>query len=133
MGVFMRFFVSLLSFLVLFTAGAEDAQAIRLADYQPFAYEVKFTNPECALYRYREPVRSVSGEALESKPKNAYCKQGDAAISGDRPSSPQWKLTEWIRDPATHEIFFAYLSFSNAKVREELCQAIEERDVKVRF
>lgn len=127
----MRAFTILIYIVVALTA--PSAEAKRLADYDPFAYEVKFTNPECALYEYRRPVMSVAGDRLTAKPRHAYCKTSDAAASGDRPSSPQYKLTEWIRDPATQEIFFAYLSFSNNKIRDELCRAIEERDVKVRF
>jgi hypothetical protein len=97
------------------------------------SYEVLFTNPTCKLYEYAEPVMSVSGEELTAKPKDAYCTKEDRAASAARPTSPQYRLLEWINDPDTREIFFTYLSFSNSTVRKELCKAIQERNVKVTF
>jgi hypothetical protein len=96
-------------------------------------YEVLFTNPICKRYAYGpdQHVVSASGETLEAKPENVWCTSSDAAASAARPESPQNKLVEWIGDPEVHDIFFAYFTMSNSAVATALCQAIEERDVKV--
>jgi hypothetical protein len=109
------------------------AQSKKLSDYQPFEYEVRFTNPLCAIYRYPEPVQSASGDTLTQMPRNVFCSSQDEEASSQQDASPMRKLLEWIRDPNTHEIFFAALSFSNDTLRDELCRAIEERGVKLRF
>ncbi len=124
-------------------AGAPGAGAIE-GDVQDFTtgpklvydeYSVLFTNPVCRKYLYSasEPVVSNAGEPLTHKPENVYCGQSDSAPSAERDSSPQKKLLDWIKDPATTEIFFAYLSFSNKVVGAEICKAVEERNVKVTF
>jgi len=94
-------------------------------------YSVLFTNPVCKRYAYATKVVSNAGRELTAKPENVYCTPSDAAASAERPSSPQNKLVQWIRDPETKEIFFAYLSFSNRVIAGELCNAIRERNVKV--
>jgi hypothetical protein len=124
----MRFSVVLLLIFSVSTSWAK-----KLSDYSPYEYDVRFTNPVCKTYKYEEPIESRSGDWLTQKPKNAYCRKDDATKSGERQSSPQSKLLSWINDPNTSEIFFTYLSFSNKEVKEALCTAIEERDVKVRF
>lgn len=98
-------------------------------------YTVLFTNPLCQRVDYPAgtPVFSNAGAPLASKPENVYCKASDSAASAARPESPQQKLLEWIRDPETKEIFFAYLSFSNKVVGAEICKAVQERNVKVTF
>jgi hypothetical protein len=98
-------------------------------------YEVRFTNPTCKLYEFPADmeVYSEGGERLYAKPKDVFCGYDDTGPSSARPESPQYKLIEWIEDPATTEIFFTYLSFSNSAVTSALCSAIEERDVKVTF
>jgi hypothetical protein len=98
-------------------------------------YTVLFTNPVCRRYDYPadKTVLSNAGNRLEHKPEGAFCAPSDAAASAERESSPQHKLIEWIRDPATTEIFFAYLSFSNKVVGAEICKAITERNVKLTF
>jgi hypothetical protein len=96
-------------------------------------YEVRFTNPTCALYSYDQEVRAENGDMLEAKPKDVFCSQTDSAASGSRPESPLTKLLSWIKSPDTKEIFFTYLSFSNSAVTTELCKAITQRDVKVTF
>jgi len=96
-------------------------------------YAVLFTNPVCQTYEYTQDVYSVSGDLLDSKPQNAFCYPEDKEASGARPESPQYKLIEWINDPSTEEVFFAALSFSNSAVRDALCSAVTERNVKVRF
>jgi hypothetical protein len=96
-------------------------------------YSVLFTNPVCRKYSYSadREVLSNSGERLTAKPENVFCTSSDAAPSGARDTSPQKKLLDWIKDPETKEIFFAYLSFSNKVVAAELCSAIRDRSVKV--
>jgi hypothetical protein len=97
------------------------------------SYEVLFTNPECPRYAYDEIVLSVSGEPLFAKPQGAFCTKADGELSGARSSSPQFRLAEWIRDESTEEVFLAAMSFSNRVIADALCQAIETRNVKVRF
>lgn len=98
-------------------------------------YTVLFTNPVCRRYAYGPDQNVVSnkGEPLAAKPENVFCSPSDAAASAARDSSPQHKLIEWINDPETKEIFFAYLSFSNKVVGAEICKAVKERNVKVTF
>jgi hypothetical protein len=120
---------------------AQDGGAIE-GDIQEFVtgpklafeeYSVLFTNPVCKKYEYtaEQNVISNAGKPLKHKPVNVFCSSSDGAASSARDSSPQKKLIEWIRDPETKEIFFAYLSFSNRIVGGELCKAIQERNVKV--
>lgn len=115
---------------------ASDEQAFSTGPKLAFdEYDVLFTNPTCRLYEYAddEPVVSNAGDVLLHKPKDVFCAPSDSGPSSDRDSSPQKKLLDWIADPATTEIFFAYLSFSNRVVGAALCKAIEERNVKVTF
>lgn len=109
------------------------AHAANLADSKYFDYKVIFTNPVCADYKYDRQVIANDGSTLTQKPKNVYCKREDYANSADRKGSVQDQFIEWIRDVETKEIFLTYLSFSNKYVGEELCKAIEQRNVKVRF
>lgn len=109
------------------------ASAVNLSDYKPYEYEVLFTNPVCETYFYDQDVYSKNGDLILHKPKNVYCKKSDLEPSGNRPESPQYRLVEWIRDSQTKEIFFAYLSFSDKTIRHELCEAITNRNVKVKF
>lgn len=95
------------------------------------SYEVLFTNPVCQKRAYSGEVLSNAGARLANKPENVFCTSADSEPSGARDTSPQKRLVDWIRDPQTKEIFFAYLSFSNGLVARELCAAIKERNVKV--
>ncbi len=99
--------------------------AVKLTDYQPFGYEVLFTNPTCREYKYAAPEVANNGQMLTAKPKNVYCKTSDLKASALRPESPQFRLIEWIKDVQTTEIFMAYLSFSNTEVAKELCNAVK--------
>jgi hypothetical protein len=110
-----------------------SASATQLRDYTPYEYDVRFTNPICKEYFYQAPVQSRAGETLVTKPRNAYCTLSDAATSQVQELAPMTKLLEWIRDPNTNEIFFTFLSYSSEIVTDELCKAIQERDVKVTF
>lgn len=101
------------------------AHAVKLTDYQPFQYEVLFTNPICREYKYAAPEVANNGQMLTAKPKNVYCKTSDLKASAARPESPQYRLLEWIKDEKTTEIFMAYLSFSNSEVAKELCNAVK--------
>ena len=74
-------------------------------------WDVRFTNPTCESYPYAEAdvVAAVNGERLLAKPKDTFCtKQKDFVPSAERLVSPQYKLLEWINDPATKEIFFEH-------------------------
>ena len=105
----------------------------RLVDYTPYKYEVLFTNPECGVYKYKTPIKSIGGTTLYQKPENVFCKNKyDNRRSGQRPTSPQFRLVEWIKDKNTTEIFFTYLSFRNKTVKEALCEAAK-KGVKIRF
>ncbi len=106
------------------------AQAANLSDLRPYEFEVLFTNPVCAEYRYPTPVLANDGTTLEAKPRNVYCKSSDLAASASRSISPQFRLIEWTNDPATKEIFMAFLSFSNEDVGRALCAAVR-RGVKL--
>lgn len=90
------------------------------------SYDVMFTNPVCRSYAYDSPVATVDGsQTLAKKPKNVYCSAADSAASAARPSSPQYRLLEWLRPlGAGDEVFLAYLSFSNRAVGDELCAAV---------
>ena len=107
-----------------------SSQANKLSDYQPYKYEVLFTNPACKEYKYSTPVFSNNGDKLFSKPKDVYCKLSDLKASALRENSPQFRLIEWIRAASTKEIFMAYLTFSNNSIAAELCNAVK-RGVKV--
>jgi len=98
-----------------------------------YDYKILFTNPVCGPYWYGDDqkVFSVSGDRIDHKPENVFCNYGDAEVSGARSSSPQNKLIKWIRNKKTREIFMAYLSFSNRPVATALCEAIEERSMKL--
>lgn len=107
--------------------------AIKLGDYAPYKYDVYFTNPECAEYKYDEPVYANDGSLLDSKPKNAYCKKSDITLNENRPSSPHYQLLKLIGDEDVNEMFLTYLSFSNRAVADALCKAVEDRNLKVTF
>jgi hypothetical protein len=108
----------------------KSAWAVKLSDYRPYAFEALFTNPVCETYNYDRPLISFSGDTILSKPKNVYCKQSDEAASVARATSPQYRLTEWILDKQTKELYLAYLSFSSRNIINALCTAIG-RGVKV--
>ncbi len=107
-----------------------------LSQYVPHKYEVLFTDPKCGVYKYKDDVtvKSQSGQKLTQKPENVYCKnQYDLKRSGDQLTSPQNKLITWINDPKTTEVFFTYFSFSNKAVKNALCKAAQERNLKIKF
>lgn len=105
-----------------------------LSKYTPHKYEVLFTDPLCGVYKYNTQVLSRSGKALTQKPENVYCKnQYDQKRSGDQPNSPQHRLVDWISDPSVKEIYFTYFSFSNRAVKNALCDAAANRNVKIKF
>ncbi len=87
-------------------------------------YDVLFTNPLCREYTYATPVKTADGSAtLTKKPKNVYCSRTDVPASASRPSSPQYKLLQWLAPlDADDEVFLAYLSFSNVAVSDRLCE-----------
>ena len=117
----MKFLIS-----ALFITHTLSSYATSLSDYRPYKYEVLFTNPLCQQYLYPTPVQANDGSELLGKPKNVYCKPGDLEASAKRPTSPQYRLIEWINDSQTREIFMAYLSFSNKDITEALCGALKK-------
>lgn len=123
------------SFVLLFSllGFVSTAQAVRLQDYIPFDYDVRFTNPQCETYKYETPIVSESGRPLSQKPQNVYCKASDGAANLNRVGSPSEKLLEWINQEKTTEIFMTYLSFSNTEITAALCQAMKSRGVRVRI
>lgn len=123
----MRFQVFAFAFIA-----ALQAQAVKLADYSPYDYQVFFTNPICEEYFYSEPVYAVDGTVLRSKPKNAYCKGSDFDANKNRESSPHYNLLKLLRDKSLKSVFLAFLSFSSDEVEQELCEAVK-RNVKVSF
>src|SRR6185503_8868574 len=98
------------------------------------SYDVLFTNPLCREYRYAAPIPTADGSGeIAAKPKNVFCTRGDIPASAARPSSPQYRLVEWITPLGDgDEIFLAYLSFSNVAVSDALCAA-SQRGTKVTF
>jgi phosphatidylserine/phosphatidylglycerophosphate/cardiolipin synthase-like enzyme len=106
------------------------AHAAKMSDFSPYNFEVLFTNPVCAEYRYDRPVLAEDGTTLTAKPKDVYCKSSDLAASAERSISPQYRLIEWTNDAKTKELFLAYLSFSNKPVADALCAAVK-RGVKL--
>lgn len=111
---------------LLLCALSAPAWAVKLSDYRPYSFEVLFTNPVCATYKYDRPLTTESGNTVTSKPKNVYCKLGDEKASVSRRTSPQYRIVEWIHHPSTKEIYMAYLSFSSRNVRDALCTAAKK-------
>ncbi len=109
------------------------AHAKSIKDYDFYDYQVYFTNPQCEAYEYDEPVYSNSGDILRTKPENVYCKRGDKAPNQKRKSSPHYNIKKLIANEDVNEIFLTYLSFSNGDIADDLCEAIEKRNVKVTF
>ncbi len=109
------------------------AQAKSIKDYDFYDYQVYFTNPQCEAYEYDEPIYSNSGDILRTKPENVYCKRGDKAPNQKRKSSPHYNIKKLIANEDVNEIFLTYLSFSNRDIADDLCEAIEKRNVKVTF
>ncbi len=101
-------------------------QAKSIQDYSIFKYEVLFTNPICQDYFYAEPVLQNDGDLSYQKPKNVYCKMQDSLVSGHHSNSPQQRLLDWIRDVNSKDFFLAFLSFSDQRITNELCEAIKQ-------
>ena len=107
-----------------------------LSQYTPHKYEVLFTDPKCGVYKYKSEVevKDQTGKKLLQKPENVYCKNFyDLKRSGDQLTSPQNKLITWIDDPKTTEVYFTYFSFSNKAVKNALCKAAQQRNLKIKF
>lgn len=110
---------------------ANSVFAKNLRDYSPYKYEVLFTNPICDAHKYPTPVNANNGQRLFSKPANVYCKVTDMYPSMNRSDIPLTRLVEWIKDSSTKEVFMAYLTFSNKKVTETLCDGLAKRNLKL--
>lgn len=114
-----------MSALVLCILSA-NSWAVKLTDYKPFKFEPLFTNPVCETYSYDRPVTTEGGKTVTAKPKNVYCKPSDEAASVSRPTSPQYRIVEWVSDKDTKELYMAYLSFSSKNVANALCAAVKK-------
>lgn len=110
-----------------------NLRAKSITDYSPYKYEVFFTNPECELYEYELPVFSNDGEVILARPKNVYCTKSDIEKNLQRKDSPNYNIRKLISNPEVKELFLSFLSFSDEAVSNELCKAIEQRNVKVTF
>lgn len=90
-------------------------------------YDVLFTNPVCGPYDLEQEVDTVGGGSRDKTHENAYCfPQRDSTPSGSRPSSPLYNLKAWIDGTGQgDEIFAAYFSFSNKKIKDALCGAAQ--------
>lgn len=124
----MKFKVSLL----LLSLASFNSHAVKLSDYKPFIFEPLFTNPVCATYKYDRAVITHSGQTLNSKPDDVYCKPADEAASVARKNSPQYRIVEWVSAKETKEIYAAYLSFSSKNVVTAMCDALK-RGVKIKM
>jgi hypothetical protein len=94
-------------------------------EYNPYyEYELRFTNPKCKTYYGTDK----NGRRVK-KPKNIYCSPSDKKKLN--PDSPQAKIIELIEDPNTYELFLTYLSFSDSRIANRLCKALDETTLKV--
>jgi hypothetical protein len=98
-------------------AEAEEALSAPYADgkYDGMTWEVRFNLPEC---RHR------------GRAQDAWCKNSDVVPSA-KISGVEGKLRQWMKDESVKSIKMAFYSFSNSRVRKDLCRAAEERDLKV--
>lgn len=122
----------IIKILLVLLGVISQAFGLSLSDYSPYEYKVLFTNPECKLYEYEEPVYSNDGTLLTSKPKNVYCKKSDFELNSERVDSPHFELKNLINDKGLKSLFFAFLSFSNDEIANEICDAVK-RNVAVTF
>lgn len=110
-----------------------NAYAKSITEFQPYNYEVVFTNPECEGYKYNVPVLSNDGNLLVARPENVFCKKEDRNKNLLRQSTPNYKIRSLIADKNVKELFLTFLSFSDEDVANELCKAVEQRNIKVTF
>lgn len=118
--------------LLLLSVVSSNSFAAKLSDYKPFVFEALFTNPVCETYKYDRAIITHSGNTVNSKPDDVYCKPADEAASVARKNSPQYRLVEWISAKDTKEIHLAYLSFSSKNVVNAVCSALK-KGVKVKL
>ncbi len=102
-----------------------NSYAVKLSDYQPYNFEALFTNPVCETYKYDRAVITHSGQTLNAKPDDVYCKPADEAASVARKNSPQYRIVEWVTAKETKEIYAAYLSFSSKNIVTAMCSALK--------
>jgi hypothetical protein len=117
-----------------------QARTLRETDPEVYRYDVLFTNPTCGLYKYPYPVQTQSGGKVYQKPRNAFCSSSDASATYKRDGSdprmgqnesPQRRLVRLINDPSTRHIFMTYLSFSDSKVANALCDRLANKSLKL--
>ncbi len=102
-----------------------------ITEFSPYEYNVFFTNPICKAYPYKEVTYANDGTVLRTKPANVYCKRGDKKANYERKSSPNFNLRKLINNTDVNELFLTYLSFSDSKVTDAVCNAIKNRNTKV--
>jgi CobQ-like glutamine amidotransferase family enzyme len=107
------------------------AATLRERNPQVYKYDVLFTNPTCASYKYPKKMETQKGDFKEYTKENVFCTSGDRKITAKRDGSsskigegesPQHRLLKVINDIETKEIFMTYLSFSDSTVARALCQ-----------
>lgn len=108
--------------------------AVKLVDTPFYNYDVIFTNPICNEYTYDESEMVVDNEGtpLRAKPKNVYCKNEDKEKNELREGSVQQRLETLLTDNSLKKIFLTYLSFSNDKVKDALCE-VAKKGVEIQF
>ena len=115
---------------ILFFFIASSAHAAPLASLPGYDWEIIPTNPVCATVAQKAGAVDRQGQTLLNYPQNAWCKKSDLTTNLERTDTPDYRLLQWIsQDDVTH-IRMAYLSFSNKRVAQALCQALR-RGVKV--
>lgn len=121
-------------------AATLQAKTLKEVDPSVYNYDVLFTNPTCTTKFYQEDIYSQSGKLLTQKPENVFCDYNDANVTGKRDGSdlrigknesPQHRLLKLISDKETKELFMTYLSFSDKKVTQGLCDRLKKGDLKL--
>ena len=115
-------------------AGASEITTHDIPGLPGTSIELRFSNPLCGEHIYEEEVLTNSGDRLTGKPANLYCRGTDdyyAANEWDH--SPRAKLIQWINDPMTQEIFFAFQTITEFNILNSICEAIKARNIPVTF
>lgn len=99
---------------LLFFSILSDAAPI--ASLPGYDWEVIPTNPECT------PTLSY--------PLNAWCFKSDLEKNLLRPNTPDARILHWLTQPDIKRVRLAYLTFSNPRVTEELCELLK-KDIPV--
>jgi hypothetical protein len=118
--------------LALIPHGALRAGSKLLSEDPHFRYELKFTNPVCGPHAISPPAQTIDKTGTRAeKPKDVYCSGltdvgTSTAPRPDGSLSVQEQAIAWVKDPATKDIFFAALSFSNSSFYKAVCKAASQ-------